>query len=471
MSARKPRRWVDPLPAGAAGSRPLVAIVGRPNVGKSTLFNRLAGRKIAIVEDIAGVTRDRHYADADIHGKAYVLIDTGGLDPESEDPMKGSIATQVGLAIEEAQVIVCVLDATSDPTPADREAVRLLRRAAKPTIYVANKADSPGRAREAMSHYELGIEEVVPVSALHGHHMHDLESRIAEHLPRARAAHTPVGGKDARRVAIVGRPNAGKSSLVNRLLGHDRLVVDDRPGTTVDSVDSLLVRDGHELVLIDTAGMRKRRVVQKVRGVEGLSVIHAIRSMERSHAVVLLIDAEGGAGEQDVKIAALAEERGRALVVGLNKMDLMDRSQGNEHTKKTVARAGELLAGVFWAPIVPLSVVSGRGVDALMAAVDSALEEHNKRIPTGQLNRFFEEVIERHPPPTVGKRSVRLYYITQAEVRPPTFVIMANRPDDVHWSYRRYVERQLRERFGFAGSSIRVRYRQRRRRGDEPRDG
>jgi len=259
-------------------------------------------------------------------------------------------------------------------------------------------------------------------------------------------------------VAIVGRPNAGKSSLVNRLLGEDRHLVDDRPGTTVDSVDSLLERDGGQLVLIDTAGMRRKRSVRG--GVEGLSVIHAIRSMERSHAVVLMIDAAAGPAEQDAKIAGLAEERGRALVIGLNKMDLLSA----EERTRTTTRIREILAFAPWAPIVPLSVKTGRGVGRLMEALDKAVAEHDKRVKTAEMNRFFDEVLENHPPPSMHKRPVRLYYVTQAEVRPPTFIVVANNPDDVHWSYQRYVANQIRKRFGFEGTPIRVRYRKKRRR-------
>lgn len=466
MKGRRNRAERDPMPAGAGSTRPMVAIVGRPNVGKSTLFNRLAGRRIAIVEDTPGVTRDRHYADTHAFGREYVLIDTGGFDPESDDPMTDSIARQVELAIEEADLVVCVLDATADATTADREAVRLLREADKPTIYVANKADSKKRALESVSHYELGLDQLMPISGLHGRGVGELEERIAAELPAPETPPDPVAGRSAPRVAIVGRPNAGKSSLVNRLLGEARHLVDNRPGTTVDSIDSLLVRDDNEMVLIDTAGMRRKRTVRKVRGIEGLSVIHAIRSIERSHAVVLMIDADRGPAEQDAKIASLAQERGRALVIGLNKMDLLHRDKSRQQA--TITRAKEVLNMVPWAPVIPLSVETGRGVKKLMTVVDGALASHRRRIGTGELNRFFAEVLESHPPPTVNKRSVRLYFITQAEVRPPTFVVSSNRPDDVHRSYQRYVVNQIRARFGFEGTSIRVRYRSHRK--DDPVD-
>ena len=421
-------------------------------MGKSTLFNRLAGQHIAIVEDIPGVTRDRHYADAFAFGREFVLIDTGGFDPESDDPMKAGITSQVRLALEECDVVVCVVDATVDPLPADREAVALLRDAGKPVIFVANKADSQAREHYAVSYYELGIDSIMPISALHGRGIGDLEEEIFHQLPEVLEITEPE--LRVPRVAIIGRPNAGKSSLVNQLCGEERQLVDNRPGTTVDSIDTLVERDGQNLILIDTAGIRRKRSVKK-RGVEGLSVLQAIRSIERCHVVVLMIDAEDGVGEQDAKIAGLADDRGRALIIALNKTDLLDR----DAQKKAMDRAREVLAFVPWAPMVTVSALRGRGIQALLGRVDDAVTEHRKRIGTAELNRFFEEVLDKHPPPTMHHRSVRLYYITQASVAPPTFVVMTNSPDDVHFSYQRYVVNQIRQRFGFRGTPIRVRYR------------
>lgn len=437
---------------GAHGSRPIVAIVGRPNVGKSALFNRLAGAPLAIVEDMPGVTRDRLYAEALALGHPYVLIDTGGFDPTSDDPLSQSIAHQVRLALEEADVVIAVLDATQSPLPADREAVQLLRGSSLPVLYVANKADNPRVKESALEHYELGIESLLPISALHGHGVGELEETLISHFPE-QDENAEDADAELDRVAIVGRPNAGKSSLVNRLLGEKRQIVDDRPGTTVDSIDTLLTIDDVPMVLIDTAGIRRKRSVDI--GLESLAVMQAIRAVERSSVVVLMIDAKEGASEQDAKIAGLAIERGRALVIALNKSDLLS----DDERKQAVQNARDVFSFATWAPLQLISVESGRGVRKLMQHVRTVSHAHKQRVPTAAVNRFFEEVLERHPPPSMNNRAVRIYYATQVSAAPPTFVIAANYPERVHFSYRRYVVNQIRERFGFEGSPVRVFYR------------
>ena len=452
------RRRGESLPAGAIGARPVVAIIGRPNIGKSTLFNRLAGARLAIVEDVPGVTRDRHYADTFLRGRDVVLVDTGGFDPDSDDPMKEGIARHVKAALSEADVVVCVLDATTPPTPADRAAVQLLRRADKKVVFVANKADSKAQALESSELYALGMETLIPISALHGNNLVDLEEAIVAALPPPDEGKETVWGEDARRIAIVGRPNAGKSSLTNRLLGEDRQLVDSRPGTTVDAIDSLLTRktrDGErQYVLIDTAGVRRKRGIEEA--VESIAVMKAIRSIERSDCTVLLVDAKEGIAEQDARLAGLVVDRGRALVVGLNKSDLFTTEKERQ---RALAAARETLAFAPWAPIILLSAKTGRASGKILEAADKAIASHRARVTTSELNRFFEEVLDRHPPPTYRSKPVRLYFVTQAETKPPRFVVVTNEPEGIHFSYQRYVVNALRERFGFEGTPLRVTYR------------
>ena len=456
---------IDPADIPAAApvlpSSGIVAIVGRPNVGKSTLFNRLVGRRIAIVHDEPGVTRDRHYADVETRGRRFTVIDTGGFDPESDDPMRRGIKRHIDVAIAEADVIVCVFDAAIPPTPADESELALLRRSKKPVIYVANKADSPRLEAEATDFYRLGIERLLPVSALHGRGTADLEDTILRALPGPSAE--PVADEDegAIRVAVVGRPKAGKSSLVNRLVGEERLLVDDRPGTTRDPIDTRFERGGRKFVFIDTAGIRRKaKVVKEESAVEVASVIHAIKAMERCEVVLLLCDAADGVAEQDAKILGLAVDRARAIVIGLNKMDVLDK----QAIGKAEEDARDKLSFAPWAPVARVSAKTGRGVDALLARVATVAEAFRRRVPTGELNRFFESVLATHPPPTSGGRAPRLYFITQAEASPPLFVVMASDPAKIHFSYQRYVQNQIRKHFGFDGVPVRIRYRERRRR-------
>jgi GTP-binding protein len=451
-----------PLPGGATGT-PIVAIVGRPNVGKSTLFNRLVRAPLAIVHDSPGVTRDRKYADASAYGKVYTLVDTGGFDPEDPDPMKVGIAEHVRAAIREADAIVFVTDATTGPNDADRAGIRLLRESGKPVFYAANKADSPRADPEAFELYRLGVEKVFPVSALHGRGIGELEATFVEALPEieAKPADDEVGPP---RIALIGRPNAGKSSLMNRIVGEDRVLVDARPGTTRDAIDALVERSGTSYIFIDTAGIRRKAKVSKeTTPVEALSVLSAIRTIERAQVVVMLCDAEEGVAEQDAKILGLAEERGRAMIVVLNKCDLL----GKGDFAKAEENAREKLAFVPYVPVVRLSAKTGRGIGELFGTIDRVRAAYFQRITTGELNRFFEQVLETRPPPTMGGRSPRLYYVTQAEVAPPTFVAMTNAPDSLHFSYRRFVVNQLRKHFGFEGVPVRVHYKARRRRGEE----
>jgi GTP-binding protein len=440
-----------------SGLLPIVAVVGRPNVGKSTLFNRLARRRAAIVHDEPGVTRDRHYADTTAFGAAYTLVDTGGFDPESADPMKSGIASQVKAAIGEADVVVFVTEGVL--TSADRAAVGLLRGADKPVLYVANKSDTPSHDADAFELYRLGVDKVLPISALHGRGMAELEGAIVAALP-TRAAVSPAPDDESTRIAIVGRPNAGKSSLLNRLLGEERMLVRPEPGTTRDAIDAVVTREGKRYVFIDTAGIRKKgRVTKADDAVEAMSVLQAIRSVERAEVVVLVSDAKEGVAEQDAKILGLAEERARAMVIALNKCDLLDK----DGVKRAEVLARDKVSFLPYVPIVRMSVKTGRGVGDLVRTVDRVKGAFNSRVATGELNRFFEQVLATRPPPTMGGKAPRLFYITQAETAPPTFIIIASAPQAVHFSYQRFVANQLRKRFGFEGVPLRIFYKSRRR--------
>ncbi|MCC6666764.1 MAG: ribosome biogenesis GTPase Der [Polyangiaceae bacterium] len=423
--------------------RPVVAIVGRPNVGKSTLFNRLAGKRLAIVDDAPGVTRDRNYADVHLGGRELVLIDTGGFDPTDEDPMRQGIARQVRAALAEADVVICVLDGSMSPTLADREAVKLLRRSDKPVLYVANKSDDRHKAMVANELYEMGVPTLLPVSALHGRGTAELIAALGAALPVRPAVDEPSTEPGAIRVAIVGRPNAGKSSLVNRLAKSERSLVDDRPGTTRDPVDTRIEIDGQAFIVVDTAGIRRRAKVE--RGVEAASVIRAIRSMERAQVVVLLCEATEGIAEQDARLMGLVAERGRAVVIGLNKTDLLDKA-GRKRAEEQVK---DSLRFAPWAPMVQVSAKNGWGVQDLMRTVRRAAEEFDHRVPTAELNRFFATVLEHRAPPTHKGRAPRIYFITQARSSPPVFVAITNAPDHIKESYKRYVVNQIRKSFGF----------------------
>lgn len=441
------------LPAGGLKGLPMVALVGRPNVGKSSLFNRLAGSKLAIVEDQPGVTRDRHYAVANIAGREVIVIDTGGFDPQSLDPMRLGIVQQVQLALQEADVVVCVLDAGQPPLPADYQAIELLRRHTKPTIFAANKIDHPADTAGLNDLYALGVDDILGMSALHGHGLHELESRLAHLLPPTQESPPQSELDNVPQVAVVGRPNAGKSSLINRFLGREQQLVDARPGTTVDSIDTLVEKRGQRFVLIDTAGIRRKRAISDA--IEAASVVQAIRTLQRANVAILVIDVTQGVTEQDTKIAGLIEDRGCGLITVLNKADLVSR----EKIKAAKQQLREALAFAAWAPCVTISATEGRGTTKLLEMISRVHRNFSARITTGELNRFFEDVLQHHPPPTSGGKAVRLYYITQARTSPPVFVAISNRPHDIHLSYQRYVTNQIRERFGFEGTPIRMVFR------------
>ncbi|MCP4198053.1 MAG: ribosome biogenesis GTPase Der [Proteobacteria bacterium] len=463
MTRQKSRR--RPAMPPRVGERPVVAVLGRPNVGKSTLFNRLVGQHTSIVEDQPGVTRDRIYADATIDDKAVTLVDMGGFEANPDGAVEEGISAQCQEGLKQADLILFVVDGRVPPTNGDHDTVRILRRAERPSILVINKVDGDRQTTEAGDAYSLGIEPAVMVSALHGRGISDLEDLIYERLPESPLE--PVEEDDDPepricKIAIIGRPNAGKSSLVNHLLGEERLLTLDQPGTTRDAVDTYFERNGKRYVLIDTAGIRRKRSISGA-GPEKLAVSAAIRAMERCHVVVMLIDAEDGVAEQDAKILGLAVERNRAVVVGLNKWDLVRKEDADEKNHR-VERTNDILAFAKWPNRVKISALTGYRMDKLLDSIDDAFIEFNKRVSTSDVNRLFEDIIDHHPPPLSRGKPVKLFYATQASIRPPTFVVYANYPESIHFSYKRYVQNRLRETFGFRGTPVRVFFRGRKRR-------
>lgn len=433
---------------------PIVAIVGRPNVGKSTLFNRLAGTQTAIVHDEPGVTRDRHYADVHIFSRTFTLIDTGGFDPADTDAIGRGIARHVRAAVDEADVVLCVLDGLGPPTEADAAAVRMLRQASKPVVYLANRLDNQKQALEQTELYALGIEPIA-VSALHGRGMDQLGEALLAALPPP-DAEGEAAGEVVPRLALIGRPNAGKSSLLNRLSGEERSLVDDRPGTTRDPVDARVDYKGQPYVVVDTAGIRRRSRVEQ--GVESASVMQSLRAISRADVVALLCDAAEGLAEQDARLLGLVADRARPIVVGLNKIDLLDAGQ----RKRALEQARSQLHFAPWAPIVPFSNKSGEGVNQLMTAVRRAFTEYSQRVPTGELNTFLQALLEQKPPPS-GKRPPRLFFMTQAQSSPPVFVVMCSNAEEIKDAYRRFVANQVRSTFGFESVPVVIRYKNRRR--------
>jgi GTPase len=435
---------------------PIVAIVGRPNVGKSTLFNRLAGKQTAIVHDEPGVTRDRHYADVHIFSRTFTLIDTGGFDPGDTDAIGRGIARHVRAAVNEADVVMCVLDGQGAPTEADAAAVRMLRQSEKPVIYLANRLDNVRMAREATELYALGIQPIA-MSALHGRGMAELGEALLAALPGLKGAEPePANAEVVPRLALLGRPNAGKSSLLNRLSGEERSLVDDRPGTTRDPVDAGVIYKGKPYMVVDTAGIRRRARVEE--GIESASVMQSLRAISRADVVALLCDAAEGLAEQDARLLGLISDRARPIVVGLNKMDLLDPQQ----RKQAIEDAKTQLHFAPWAPIVPFSNKTGEGINQLMTAVRRSFEEFSHRVPTSELNKFLQTLMDQKPPPS-GKRTPRLFFITQAQASPPVFVVMCSNSEDIKDAYRRFLANQIRKTFGFESVPVVIRYKDRRR--------
>ncbi len=434
-------------------SKPLVAIVGRPNVGKSTLFNRLTGRRQAIVHEEAGTTRDRLYADVEWAGRAFTLIDTGGLDLSSTDDLTARVREQAQLAIAEADVVILLVDVLAGLTGLDYEVADRLRQTQRPVILAVNKCDNEQRRLEAVEFYALGLGEPVPISALHGSGTGDLLERVVAHLP----ADIATEETEAIHVAIVGRPNVGKSALLNAILGRERAIVSPIPGTTRDALDTPLTWAGQPVILIDTAGIRRRGRIQP--GVEQYSVLRALKAINRADVAVLVLDATEEAS-QDAHIAGYIVEAGKGIVVAVNKWDLVPhKTAQTSHDYRARLRARLKFAD--YVPIVFVSALKRQRVDQVLDLALGITENRALRIPTGQLNQFVRQVLLHHPPPTRKGRALQVFYVTQPAVDPPVFVFFVNDPALVHFSYQRYLENQLREAFGFHGTPIRLLFRSR----------
>ncbi|MBN2643906.1 MAG: ribosome biogenesis GTPase Der [Desulfuromonadaceae bacterium] len=434
----------------------VVAIVGRPNVGKSTLFNRILGQRKAIVEDFPGVTRDRNYADVTRYDKHFTLIDTGGFEPVSEDRMLVQMREQSQLAVEEADLILFVMDNREGLTPADYEVAGLLRQVDKPVLYVVNKVDGDRQEEDSAEFYALGVEQFYPVSAEHGRGVGDLIDAVMDALPEQK---TGKADDSQVRLAVIGRPNVGKSSLVNKLLGYERVVANPTAGTTRDSVDTPFTYNGQSYVLIDTAGIRRKgKVSQKL---EKYSVIQALKGMDRAHVVLLVVDAEEGITEQDLTVAGYAFEKGRAIVLVVNKWDAIEKDH------RTMKAFTEEMRGQFkflsFSPVLFVSALTGQRVAKIMETVEEVANQFNRKVSTAELNRVLQEAEKTHQPPMYHGKRVKLFYITQTAVRPPSFTIFVNREEGIHFSYRRYLANKIREPFGFSGCPIRITYRNRER--------
>jgi GTPase len=481
------------------GGVPVVAIVGRPNVGKSTLFNRIVGERAAIVEDRARTTRDRLYGDAEWNGRRFLVVDTGGLETDPDDPIEAKVQEQARVAIAEADVIIFLVDAITGPTPADLEAADLLRRAAAPVIVGVNKSDNPKRELEAAEFWTFGFEQTMPIAANHGRGVADLLDELVLALPPVDPAEVEreqrqadletfeddeaAGDDDAGRegadgagderfarfrdpesqtpsIAIVGRPNVGKSSLLNALLGQERTIVSETPGTTRDAIDTRLTWGQGELVLIDTAGIKRRGKVASGSAADRFSTLRSLKAISRADVAVLLIDGVDGLTAQDAHIAGYVVEEGRGLVIGVNKWDAVE-----DKTGKTFDQYVDWIRAdapfLDFAPVVSLSAKTGQRVERVLELAVDVWSEWRRRIPTGELNKVITAAITRQEPPVTKGRRPKLFYATQVAVAPPTFVFFARDAAAVHFSYQRYLENRLRDEFGFLGTPLRLVFRER----------
>jgi GTP-binding protein len=434
---------------------PVVGIVGRPNVGKSTLFNRLIGSRKAIVRDTPGVTRDRIHGVTEFGGWRATVIDTGGLDPGSDEPLTAQVRKQVLAAIAEADALVFVVDGREGLTALDQDVARLLRRVAKPVLVAVNKVDAKGQEAAAAEAYGLGMDPVLTVSAEHGRGVPELIEALAMRLPAPPSGETEEAGP--LRIAVVGRPNVGKSSLVNAIAGQDRVVVHAEPGTTRDAVDTRVTVEGRPYILVDTAGLRRKGRTEGA--LDKLSAVMARRSLERADLALVVLDGSEGVTTQDARIAGYAEAAGRAVVFVVNKWDLVGKA---DRAPELVRTLRERLPFLGHAPVVFTSARAGKGLRELFETIDRVALDYGKQVSTGELNRALTAAVERRPPAGFHGKTLKIFYGTQTATRPPTFLLFVNDPAALHFSYERYLVGALRERFGFAGCAVRLRLRRRR---------
>ena len=448
-------------------SKPLVAIVGRPNVGKSTLFNKLIGRRLSIVEDTPGVTRDRIYADAEWLTHSFTLIDTGGIEPESEDIIAVQMRRQAELAIETADVIVFLVDGREGMTAADEEVAAMLRKSNKPVVLAVNKLDAPKFNDAIYEFYSLGLGDPIIISAGQGLGLGDMLDEVCAHFPEEveeegehplniAVVGKPNVGKSS--LAVVGKPNVGKSSLVNAILGEERCIVSNIPGTTRDAVDTAFTLDGEPYVLVDTAGIRRKRAVED-ETIERYSVIRSLAAVRRADVVLIVVDAEQGLSEQDVKIAGYVHEEGKPSVLVVNKWDLIEKDTNTMNQFKKDMQVD--LAFMDYVPFLFISAKTGQRVNKLLSAAKESYAQSVRRIKTGLLNDVVNEAISMTEPPAMSGRRLKIYYATEVSVQPPTFVFFVNDEALVHFSYRRYMENYFRKTFGFAGTPIKIIFRTR----------
>jgi GTP-binding protein len=441
-------------------NKPLVAVVGRPNVGKSTLFNRFISERKAIVEDIPGVTRDRIYADTQWDGREFSLVDTGGFDPEGDELYPSLIKNQINIAIEEADLILCVLDGKEGVMPHDVDVIDLLRKVKKPVIFAVNKIDHQKHEDSALEFHGLGIEGFIVISALQGRNVNELLDKIIELLPPPRPIEEEVE-EDIIKVAVLGKPNVGKSTLVNRFLGEDRLMTSPVPGTTRDSIDTYITRDEKKYLLIDTAGIRRKSKI--TFSVERHSVFRAVRAMERADIALLIIDVEEGPTHQDARLARLIADKGRGCIILLNKWDLVPSKVAETPGVDEILK--EELMAVDFAPVLIISATTGRGVNKIFDYIDVVYKNFSQKISTKRLNLFLKNIIEKTPPPIYKGKEIKFYYISQPLTEQPTFVIFTNRISGVPENYKRFLENRLREQFDLEGTPIKLVFRSNRNEG------